>query len=272
MKSRQYLLASRPVGLPTAENWEFVETELPDMTSGQLLVEVKYISLDPAMRGWMNDGKSYIEPVQIGDVMRAGAVGKVVRSTDEQFNEGDYVYGQFGVQDYALVSSKGIHKVDPALAPLERYHHERPDGRGRRGRSRPIFSEPRRRCGASLDSEVLDDQYARGRHAVCHDVRPPGRHASNGRDSAAPCLRACRAAGADRRAGDRLGDFVGDAGPLDGLLRRRRVHHFFSRWGVGTWCPFGGEARIRCYGGGGPPVDEAPPARRKSRPRRLTEE
>ena len=121
MKSRQYLLASRPVGLPTAENWQFVETELPDMTSGQLLVEVKYISLDPAMRGWMNDGKSYIEPVQIGDVMRAGAVGRVVQSTDEQFSQGDYVYGQFGVQDYALVSSKGIHKVDPALAPLQRY-------------------------------------------------------------------------------------------------------------------------------------------------------
>lgn len=121
MKSRQYLLASRPVGMPTQENWTFAETELPDVADGQLLVEVKYISLDPAMRGWMNDRKSYIEPVQIGEVMRAGAVGKVVQSGDCNFAAGDYVYGQLGVQDYALVSSQGIHKVDPALAPLERY-------------------------------------------------------------------------------------------------------------------------------------------------------
>lgn len=121
MKSRQYLLASRPIGVPTRDNWTFAETELPALGEGQLLVEVEYISLDPAMRGWMNDGKSYIEPVGIGEVMRAGGVGKVVESTDPNFAAGDYVYGNFGVQDYAVISSQGIHKVDPSLAPLERY-------------------------------------------------------------------------------------------------------------------------------------------------------
>ena len=69
----------------------------------------------------MNDGKSYIEPVGIGDVMRASGVAKVLESTDPEFAEGDYVYGHFGVQDHAVVSTKGIHKIDPSLAPLERY-------------------------------------------------------------------------------------------------------------------------------------------------------
>jgi NADPH-dependent curcumin reductase CurA len=93
MKNKQFLLASRPVGTPTRKNWDFVETEVAELGGEQVLVEVEYISLDPAMRGWMNDGKSYIEPVQIGAVMRAGTVGKVLKSTSSQFAEGDYVYG-----------------------------------------------------------------------------------------------------------------------------------------------------------------------------------
>lgn len=121
MKSRQYLLASRPVGTPTAENWDYVETELTPLSSQQVKVKVLYISLDPAMRGWMNDGKSYIPPVAIGEVMRAGGVGQVVESTDANFSEGDYVYGGFGVCDYAVVPTQGIHKVDKNLAPLARY-------------------------------------------------------------------------------------------------------------------------------------------------------
>lgn len=121
MKSRQYLLASRPVGTPTAENWDYVETELPPLSSQQVKVKVLYISLDPAMRGWMNDGKSYITPVAIGEVMRAGGAGQIVESTDPNFAEGDYVYGGFGVCDYAVMPTQGIHKVDKNLAPLARY-------------------------------------------------------------------------------------------------------------------------------------------------------
>lgn len=121
MLNKQWLLASRPFGEPTVDNWTYTETEVPAPSEGQIVVKVKYISLDPAMRGWMNDGKSYIEPVGIGDVMRAGTVGEVVESNAEGFAKGDHVYGHFGVQSYAVVDTAGVHRVDPALAPLERY-------------------------------------------------------------------------------------------------------------------------------------------------------
>ena len=121
MKNKQFLLKSRPVGKPTRDNWDYVESDVPELGDNQVLIKVDYISLDPAMRGWMNEGKSYIEPVQIGAVMRAGTVGQVLKSTDKNYAVGDYVYGHCGVQQYAAVSTQGLHKVDPALAPLERY-------------------------------------------------------------------------------------------------------------------------------------------------------
>lgn len=121
MKNNQWLLAARPKGEPTRENWEYNEAEVGSVGQGEILVKVEYISLDPAMRGWMNDSKSYIEPVQLGDVMRAGAVGEVLESNDDKFSVGDKVYGSFGVQQYAVCATQGVHKVDPELAPLERY-------------------------------------------------------------------------------------------------------------------------------------------------------
>lgn len=121
MQYKQWQLASRPVGEPTKDNWKLETVSLPDVKDGEIAVKIEYISLDPAMRGWMNEGKSYIEPVQIGDVMRAGTVGEVIESKAEGFAKGDKVYGNFGVQEYAVVSAKGIHKVDPTLAPLPRY-------------------------------------------------------------------------------------------------------------------------------------------------------
>ena len=121
MKNKQFLLASRPVGIPTRKNWDYVENDVAELVDNQVLIQVEYISLDPAMRGWMNDGKSYIEPVQIGGVMRAGTVGKVLKSSSRQFSEGDYVYGHCGVQKYAVVGIEGLHKIDSSLAPLERY-------------------------------------------------------------------------------------------------------------------------------------------------------
>jgi NADPH-dependent curcumin reductase CurA len=121
MKNKQFLLKSRPVGMPTQDNWDLVETEVPDLGDKQVLIKIEYISLDPAMRGWMNEGKSYIEPVQIGAVMRAGTVGEVIKSTDDNFTVGDYVYGHCGVQQYAAISTEGLHKIDTSLAPLQRY-------------------------------------------------------------------------------------------------------------------------------------------------------
>lgn len=119
--NKQWKLKSRPVGEPTLENWEFSEAAIPNISEGQMLVKVHYVSLDPAMRGWLNDAKSYIEPVQIGDVMRAGTVGEVVKTKHPDFAIGDFVVGHGGVQQYAVSDGKGVHKVDPQLAPLSTY-------------------------------------------------------------------------------------------------------------------------------------------------------
>lgn len=121
MINKQWRLKARPMGEPTRDTWEYTESELPSIQDGQLLIEVEYISLDPAMRGWLNDVKSYIPPVQIGDVMRAGSVGKVVESKHDKFAVGDYVFGYNGVQSYSVSDGTGLHKVDPSLAPLPYY-------------------------------------------------------------------------------------------------------------------------------------------------------
>jgi hypothetical protein len=84
-------------------------------------VKVTHVSLDPAMRGWMNEGKSYIRPVAIDEVMRAGSAGRVVASKNPAFKDGDEVAGNFGVQQYAISDGKGVRKVDTKFAPLERY-------------------------------------------------------------------------------------------------------------------------------------------------------
>ncbi|CAN5610973.1 hypothetical protein BH10PLA2_BH10PLA2_12590 [soil metagenome] len=117
----QYRLAARPVGLPKASDWSFTEEPIGVPKEGEFLVKILFLSLDPAMRGWMNEGKSYIAPVGIGEVMRAGAVGRVIASKNAAFVEGDHVVGAFGVQEYALSEGKGITKVDPKFAPLPVY-------------------------------------------------------------------------------------------------------------------------------------------------------
>jgi NADPH-dependent curcumin reductase CurA len=116
-----FRLASRPVGLPKRSDWTFTAEPVGEPGAGELLVKVLYVSLDPAMRGWMNEGKSYIPPVEIGAVMRAGGVGRVIASRHPGFAPGDHVTGAFGVQELAISNGKGIVKVDPALAPLPVY-------------------------------------------------------------------------------------------------------------------------------------------------------
>ncbi|MBU5615519.1 NADP-dependent oxidoreductase [Psychrobacter sp. TAE2020] len=119
--NKQWRLKSRPIGEPNADTWQYSETVVPAISDGQLLIKIEYISLDPAMRGWLNDAKSYIEPVQIGDVMRAGTVGQVLESKHAKFVAGDYVCGHDGVQSYAVSDGTGLYKVDPNLAPLPYY-------------------------------------------------------------------------------------------------------------------------------------------------------
>lgn len=121
MMNKQWRLKARPIGEPTADTWQYSETEVPAISDGQLLIKIEYISLDSAMRGWLNDAKSYIEPVQIGDVMRAGTVGQVLESKHAKFAVGDYVCGHDGVQSYAVSDGTGLYKVDANLAPLPYY-------------------------------------------------------------------------------------------------------------------------------------------------------
>ncbi|MEA2125825.1 MAG: hypothetical protein QOI80_2607 [Solirubrobacteraceae bacterium] len=121
MVNRRVLLAARPEGQPTDDDFEIDDEEVADPGDGELLVRVSHISLDPAMRGWMRDVPSYIPPVGLGDVMRAGAVGEVVASKHDRFATGDHVYGAFGVQQYATSNGAGVQKVDPGVAPLPTY-------------------------------------------------------------------------------------------------------------------------------------------------------
>jgi NADPH-dependent curcumin reductase CurA len=119
--NRQVRLAARPVGLPKRSDWNYTEEELREPADGEFAVKVSHLSLDPAMRGWMNEGKSYIRPVEIGEVMRAGGAGRVVSSKHPQFKVGDEVAGSFGVQEYAISDGKGVRKVDTRFAPLTTY-------------------------------------------------------------------------------------------------------------------------------------------------------
>ncbi|QDA58289.1 NADP-dependent oxidoreductase [Thermomonas aquatica] len=119
--NRQFRLAARPIGLPKASDWTLVEEPVREPGDNEFLVRVEYVSLDPAMRGWMNEGKSYVPPVGIGEVMRAGGAGEVIASKHPGFPVGSKVAGLFGVQEYALSNGKGVQRVDTALAPLPTY-------------------------------------------------------------------------------------------------------------------------------------------------------
>ena len=119
--NRQFRLAARPVGEPKASDWNLVSEPAPTPGASEFLVRVSHISLDPAMRGWMNAGRSYIQPVEIGAVMRALTGGEVVASNHPGFVVGDHVTGAFGVQDFAVSGGKGVVKVDTELLPMATY-------------------------------------------------------------------------------------------------------------------------------------------------------
>ena len=119
--NHRFTLAARPVGMPKRSDWNYAAEPIPELADGQLLIKILYVSLDPAMRGWMNEGKSYVPPIGIGEVMRAGGLGRVVQSKNPAFAVGDHVYGMLGVQQFAVNAGKGLTKVDPKLAPLPVY-------------------------------------------------------------------------------------------------------------------------------------------------------
>jgi NADPH-dependent curcumin reductase CurA len=120
LTNHQVRLASRPVGLPTRDNWSFTTEPVAEPGPGGVLVKTLCLSLDPAMRGWMNEGKSYIPPVEIGAVMRAGGVGQVIASNNASFAVGDYVNAGLDVQEYCLIPEanikrSGMFKIDARI-------------------------------------------------------------------------------------------------------------------------------------------------------------
>jgi len=119
--NHQFRLAARPVGLPEPSDWSYAEQPVKQPGDGEVLVKIGYVSLDPAMRGWMNDGRSYIPPVGIGEVMRSFSAGEVIASNDPDVAVGEHVGGLLGVQEYAVAHGKGVFKVDTGLAPLPVY-------------------------------------------------------------------------------------------------------------------------------------------------------
>jgi NADPH-dependent curcumin reductase len=119
--NHQFRLAARPVGLPKPSDWSYAEEPAREPGDGEVLVQVLYVSLDPAMRGWMSEGPSYVPAVGIGEVMRAIAAGRVVASKHERLVVGDYVTGLLGVQEYATVSGDGVTKVDAQAEELPVY-------------------------------------------------------------------------------------------------------------------------------------------------------
>jgi NADPH-dependent curcumin reductase CurA len=121
ISNHKFLLAARPVGMPKRSDWTYAEEAISEPKEGELLVKVLYISLDPAMRGWMNEARSYAPPVGIGEVMRALAAGIVTASRNPRFAVGDHVSGAFGVQEYALSDGRGVTKLDARVVPLPKY-------------------------------------------------------------------------------------------------------------------------------------------------------
>jgi NADPH-dependent curcumin reductase CurA len=126
LKNHQFRLARRPVGTPVDADWQQTIEAVAPPPPGGLVVQTLALSLDPAMRGWMNEGKSYIAPVGIGEVMRAGGIGRVVASSHPKFAEGTLVSGVFGVQSYATLSAEqaartGLHAIDTRMGTVNQW-------------------------------------------------------------------------------------------------------------------------------------------------------
>jgi NADPH-dependent curcumin reductase CurA len=124
--NHQIRLAARPVGLPKATDWSHTSEPVAEPADGGVTLKTLALSLDPAMRGWMNEGKSYIPPVGIGEVMRAGGVGVVVASKSAHYAVGDFVGATFGVQEYITISQdemkrNGLFKIDLRAGTLTQW-------------------------------------------------------------------------------------------------------------------------------------------------------
>jgi NADPH-dependent curcumin reductase CurA len=120
-KSREIRLKSRPVGEPTAANFELVETDVPTPGPGQVLVRNSYMTVDPYMRGRMMDRRSYVPPFQIGEALQGGAVGQVVASNAAHLKVGDYVQSMLGWREWVVADGATMIKLDPSIGPIQAY-------------------------------------------------------------------------------------------------------------------------------------------------------
>ena len=121
MKSREWRLAARPQGMPTPADFELAEVEVGEPDDGQAVIRNAFMSVDPYMRGRMNDVKSYVPPYQLGQALYGAAVGEVIASRNEHLAEGDWVSHQLGWRELAVSDGRGVLKVDPSLAPPQAY-------------------------------------------------------------------------------------------------------------------------------------------------------
>jgi len=119
--SREIRLASRPTGVPTASNFTLAETTLEPLQDQQVLVRNLFMSVDPYMRGRMNDRKSYVPPFEIGKVLEGGAVGEVIESRSNELKVGDVVTSRYGWREAFIATPKELHAVNKAVRPLSVY-------------------------------------------------------------------------------------------------------------------------------------------------------
>lgn len=121
MTNRKVALASRPKGMIEDSNFKMVDEEIPPIENGEILVQIEAISMDPAIRGWMNEGTTYIKGIEIGAVMRSFSAGKVIESKNDAFRAGDYVEGFLGAQLYSVSNGEGIRVIDISHGKLSHY-------------------------------------------------------------------------------------------------------------------------------------------------------
>src|SRR5258705_8634620 len=118
MLNKEILFASRPAGMPTLDNFKIVNAEMPQLKDGEVLVRTLYISVDPYLRGRMREGRSYVPPFEVGQVIVSGVVGEVVESRAPEFAPGDIVTGMLGWRLYNVAKAPELRKIDPRVAPI----------------------------------------------------------------------------------------------------------------------------------------------------------
>jgi len=118
---RSVRLAERPIGLPSESTWSIKSEDVPPLAAGEFAIAIEQISLDPAMRGWLDDRPSYLPPVELGAIMRAGSLGTIIESNNKRFPVGAHVVGNFGATEIAISDGTGAHIFNPELAPASTF-------------------------------------------------------------------------------------------------------------------------------------------------------